>query len=76
MVAVIAGFLLTAVRAWTGLPTPSGLALACIAALWVLARVVGPYSLPLSSLIDAAFAIGVAWGIANRHYPAEDEGDL
>ena len=61
--AVIAGFLLTAVRAWTGRPTPSGAALGAIAALWVLARVVGLYSLPFSSLIDAAFAIGVAWGI-------------
>ena len=46
-----------------GRPTPSGAALGAIAALWVLARVVGLYSLPFSSLIDAAFAIGVAWGI-------------
>ncbi len=61
--AVIAGFLLTAVRAWTGLPTPSGLALAGIAALWILARVAGFFSLPASSLIDAAFAVAVAWGI-------------
>ena len=31
-VAVIAGFLLTAVRNWTGLPTPTGAALAMLAA--------------------------------------------
>src|SRR6202165_4379394 len=36
--AVIAGFLLTAVRNWTGLPTPSGALLAAIAALWLSAR--------------------------------------
>ena len=61
--AVIAGFLLTAVRAWTGRPTPSGAALAGIAALWVAARVVAFHSLLLSSVIDALFAAAVAWGI-------------
>src|SRR5690606_4185899 len=38
-VAVIAGFLLTAVRNWTGLPTPAGAPLAALAALWVAGRV-------------------------------------
>ena len=37
--AVIVGFLLTAARNWTGLPTPSGLRLAALAALWLLARI-------------------------------------
>ena len=44
-VAVITGFLLTAARNWTGLPTPSGWALAGLAGLWLLARlafVLGP----------------------------------
>jgi uncharacterized protein involved in response to NO len=36
-IAVIAGFLLTAVRAWTGLPTPTGVPLMALAGLWVLA---------------------------------------
>lgn len=48
---VIAGFLLTAVRAWTGLPTPRGPLLGVLALLWLLARlaaVLAPY---------AAFAI-------------------
>ena len=35
-VAVITGFLLTASRNWTGLPTPSGWALAGLAGLWLL----------------------------------------
>jgi len=61
--AVIAGFLLTAVRNWTALPTPSGAALGGIVALWVLARILGLYSLAVSSLVDALFAIALAWGI-------------
>jgi uncharacterized protein involved in response to NO len=61
--AVIAGFLLTAVRVWTQRPTPSGAVLALIAFLWLAARVVALYSLPLGSLLDLLFALGVAWGI-------------
>ena len=61
--AVIAGFLLTAVRNWTGLPTPSGWTLGGVAALWIAARLAAPVSLPLASLLDAAFAAAVAWGI-------------
>ena len=38
-VAVITGFLLTAARNWTGLPTPTHGPLAAIAALWLPARV-------------------------------------
>ena len=37
-VAVIAGFLLTAVRNWTGLRTPDGPALAGLALLWAVPR--------------------------------------
>lgn len=37
--AVMAGFLLTAVRVWTGRPTPSGVPLAALVVVWVLARV-------------------------------------
>ncbi|PIP01988.1 MAG: hypothetical protein COW18_08995 [Zetaproteobacteria bacterium CG12_big_fil_rev_8_21_14_0_65_54_13] len=36
--AVIAGFLLTAVRNWTGLPTPSGRPLALLVLLWLAPR--------------------------------------
>ena len=38
-IAVIAGFLLTAVRNWTNTPTPSGLPLAGMGALWLIARI-------------------------------------
>jgi uncharacterized protein involved in response to NO len=61
--AVIGGFLLTAVRAWTGLPTPSGTPLALLAALWVAARAIAPFSLAVSSAVDLMFAAGLAWGI-------------
>lgn len=47
-VAVILGFLLTAVKAWTGLATPRGAALGALALLWLAARVAavtGPYAL-------------------------------
>src|SRR5690348_10575086 len=37
--AVITGFLFTAVRNWTGRPTPTGALLALLAALWIAARV-------------------------------------
>jgi len=37
-VAVIAGFLLTAARNWTGLPTPAGLPLAALFMLWLAGR--------------------------------------
>src|SRR5574337_15597 len=37
-VAVVVGFLMTAGKAWTGLPTPRGPALGALAALWIAAR--------------------------------------
>ena len=61
--AVIAGFLLTAVRVWTGRPTPSGAALAVIAGAWLAARIAAPFSLQVASGLDALFALLVAIGI-------------
>ena len=52
-VAVIVGFLLTAGKAWTGLPTPRGAALGALAALWLSARVAGVFAPPaLFALLD------------------------
>lgn len=42
--AVIAGFLLTAVPNWTGIPTPQGKPLAALATLWVAGRVLPFFS--------------------------------
>jgi uncharacterized protein involved in response to NO len=53
--AVIVGFLLTAGRAWTGLPTPRGAPLAGLALLWLAARVAAlcaPYR--VYAVLDAA----------------------
>ena len=63
--AVIVGFLFTAVRNWTNLPTPSGAALAAIATLWICARVLAitPYALAAAAF-DVVFALAAATGIA------------
>lgn len=62
--AVITGFLFTAGRNWSGLPTPAGPSLAALAALWIAGRVVmltGPG--PLAAVIDCAFLPLVALGL-------------
>src|SRR5262245_39841298 len=61
--AVIAGFLLTAVRNWTGRDTPSGASVGAIAGLWLAARVTGCCSLPAARALDLGFAFAVAYGI-------------
>jgi uncharacterized protein involved in response to NO len=65
--AVIAGFLLTAVRNWTEKPTPTGGSLAAMAVLWLAGRVMPlfPETLPawLIALVDLAFLPAVALGI-------------
>ncbi len=78
-VAIIVGFVLTAAKAWTGLPTPRGPALAALVLLWLAARIaalIGPYVLyavldlallPLlapSLYVFALLAAGLAWSAA------------
>ena len=57
--AVIAGFLLTAVRNWTRLPTASGLRLVALVGLWLAGRVVmlaaGLLPTITVAIIDSAF---------------------
>jgi uncharacterized protein involved in response to NO len=56
VVAVIVGFLFTAGKTWTGLPTPSGPFLAALCLLWLAARVAGLWASPLAfAVIDVAF---------------------
>jgi len=53
--AIVVGFLLTAGKAWTGLPTPRGFWLGALAALWLAARLsalVAPY--PVYAALDLA----------------------
>ncbi len=63
-IAVIAGFLLTAVRAWTNQPTASGVPLMALAALWLLGRilVLTPLSMA-AAVVNAAFPVAVAIAI-------------
>lgn len=63
--AVIVGFLFTAVRNWTGRSTPTGGALAAVAAAWLAARVLvfTPWT-ELAAIADAGFALAAAAGIA------------
>lgn len=63
-IAVVVGFLFTAVRAWTGLWTPRGGHLAALALLWVagrIAMVTGPAW--LAAVIDGAFLPLAAWSL-------------
>ncbi len=65
--AVIAGFLLTAARNWTGLPTPQGTPLALLFGLWFLGRIA--FLLPglpaaLVLALDLAFLPAVAVALA------------
>jgi len=53
--AVIAGFLLTAVRNWTGIETPTGVALATLTGLWLAGRI-APF-LPLPEVAVAALNV-------------------
>ena len=62
--AVVAGFLLTAVPNWTGMPTPSGAPLIALAALWVVGRVLvlTPFAIA-AAVANAAFPVAVAVAI-------------
>jgi len=62
--AVVAGFLLTAVRNWTAKPTPAGRPLMALVALWVAGRVLvlTPFGIA-AALVNAAFPLAVAIGI-------------
>ena len=61
--AVIAGFLLTAARNWTGQETLAGAGLAWLFASWLLARLLmlaGMQLIALAALADLLFMLGLA----------------
>lgn len=64
--AVVAGFLLTAVANWTGKPTPTGVPLIAPAALWVAGRalVLTPYA-TAAAIANAAFPLALAIGVGS-----------
>lgn len=63
--AVIVGFLFTAGRSWSGRPTPTGLPLMALAALWVAGRVLvlTPFGWA-AALVNVAFPLAAAIGLA------------
>jgi uncharacterized protein involved in response to NO len=63
--AVVAGFLLTAVRNWTAQPTASGSALMALAGLWVAGRIlVLTPAAGVAAVVNAAFPLALAVAIA------------
>ena len=62
--AVVAGFLLTAVRNWTGKPTPAGPMLMALAGLWLAGRVLvlTPFG-TAAAVANVAFPVAVAVAI-------------
>lgn len=64
--AVIAGFLLTAVKNWTGIATVQGYGLVVLASIWLLARCLPFTGLPLvwTALADLSFLVGLLIAVA------------
>lgn len=63
--AVIVGFLFTAGRNWTNRPTPTGAALAALAALWLAGRILVLTPFPLAAaIVSAAFPLAAAVSLA------------
>jgi uncharacterized protein involved in response to NO len=66
--AVVAGFLLTAVGNWTGIRGLRGSALAALLLLWAIARVAYflpvPWALTLAAVADLLFALGLIAGVS------------
>ncbi|EWC39363.1 NnrS family protein [Stutzerimonas stutzeri] len=77
--AIVAGFLLTAVQTWTGQTAPSGRRLMGLAVVWLAARLSWLFGLPAAWLapLDLLFLLALAWMMAGmlwavrqkRNYP-------
>lgn len=66
--AVIAGFLLTAVKTWTNQPMPYGWKLFAIFLPWALARIMwaGAYAVPSNAMLVVAFVLDMLfWGLTS-----------
>jgi len=76
-VAIIAGFLLTAVQNWTGQPGLSGKPLMALAGLWLAARIGWLANLPLALLLplEAAFLFALAALMAQQLWRARQQSN-
>ena len=71
--AVVAGFLFTAVRNWTGLPMPHGLSLGLFFALWLAGRIgMAAFYHPVTALIDCLFLFALATALARKFLRARN----
>lgn len=71
--AVVAGFLFTAVRNWTGLPMPHGLSLGLFVVLWVAGRVaMAVFYHPVTALVDSLFLFALAAALARKFLRARN----
>ncbi len=67
--AVVVGFLFTAGANWSGQPTPTGLPLAALAALWLAGRVLVLTPWPwAAAVVNMAFPLAAAVGLAIPFY--------
>lgn len=73
--AIIAGFLLTAVQTWTGLPSLAGRPLCALFGLWALGRLLWFVALPLPALVlvELAFAVALLLVFARLIYRARQK---
>jgi uncharacterized protein involved in response to NO len=65
--AIVAGFLLTAVKNWTGIQTLHGKPLLLLVALWLIARLLQIFytdSAILAAFFDLCFNLYLAWAVA------------
>jgi len=78
--AVIAGFLLTAIRNWTDIPTIRGSRLVAVFLLWALARVSlllpGQWALILAGISDVLFAVSLCLALATPILQAKQRRQL
>ncbi|MDD0842817.1 NnrS family protein [Pseudomonas sp. Gutcm_11s] len=75
--AIIAGFLLTAVQTWTGLPSLSGRPLVALFGLWVAGRLAWFLPLPLLALaaIELAFAVALLFAFGRLVFLARQKNN-
>ncbi len=78
--AVVAGFLLTAVRNWTGVQTLNGTGLLLLTLCWLTARVLAlvphPGALPAMAALDMMFAVALTAAVAHPILKARQWGQL
>ncbi len=74
---VVVGFLYTAARNWTGLPTPSGRHLALLAGVWAAGRLALLAAPPLAAaIIDVIFLPLAAWPVWRALRQADNRRNL